>query len=211
MKNIIQRIKDLRFNKFNIFLKLFFNSNTVGKLTVNNPTALNFQKNSKIQIAKNAQFLLNKKWSKNDYFPSLLFLGENAKIFINGTFSIYSGSRIYVNKNAELILGSGFINNNLNLSCFNKIEIGNQVAISENVSIRDSDNHQILNSTNEISLPIKIGNKVWIGMNVTILKGVEIGDGAIIAAGSVVTRNIASKCLAAGVPAKIIKTNVEWQ
>ena len=59
--------------------------------------------------------------------------------------------------------------------------------------------------------PIIIGNNVWIGTNVTILKGVTIGDGAIIAAGSVVTKNIPAHTLATGIPAKVIKENVEWK
>ncbi|MCD7973498.1 MAG: acyltransferase [Candidatus Azobacteroides sp.] len=44
-----------------------------------------------------------------------------------------------------------------------------------------------------------------------MLKGVSIGDGAIIAAGSVVTKDIPPECLAGGVPAKVIKTNVKWK
>ena len=59
--------------------------------------------------------------------------------------------------------------------------------------------------------PISIGNHVWIGINVTILKGVKIGDGAIIAAGAVVTRDVPERCLAAGVPARVIKNNVSWE
>jgi acetyltransferase-like isoleucine patch superfamily enzyme len=59
--------------------------------------------------------------------------------------------------------------------------------------------------------PIHIGNHVWIGMNVTILKGVQIGDGAIIAAGAVVTRNIPARCLAGGVPARVLKENITWE
>jgi acetyltransferase-like isoleucine patch superfamily enzyme len=58
--------------------------------------------------------------------------------------------------------------------------------------------------------PVHIGNKVWIGANVTILKGVSIGDGSVIAAGSVVTRSIPANCLAGGIPAKVIKENVAW-
>ena len=64
---------------------------------------------------------------------------------------------------------------------------------------------------NSVVSPIKIGNNVWIGSNVIILKGVTIGDGAVVAAGAVVTKNIPPKCLAGGVPAKILKENIVWQ
>ncbi|KQS96348.1 MULTISPECIES: CatB-related O-acetyltransferase [unclassified Rhizobium] len=52
---------------------------------------------------------------------------------------------------------------------------------------------------------VKIGNDVWIGANVIVLSGVEIGDGAIVAAGSVVTRNVEPYTIVAGIPAKIIR------
>ena len=110
-----------------------------------------------------------------------------------------------------MVLGSGYLNNNLNLSCFERIEIGNDVAIAENLCIRDSDNHHILDSDHIKTKPIVIGNHVWIGMNVTILKGVTIGDGAIIAAGALVNKDIPPMCLAGGVPAKVIKHDVRWQ
>ncbi len=51
----------------------------------------------------------------------------------------------------------------------------------------------------------KLGNKVWIGANVTILPGVTIGDGAIVAAGAVVNKNVEPGTVVAGVPAKYIK------
>lgn len=56
-----------------------------------------------------------------------------------------------------------------------------------------------------IAAPIKIGNKVWIGSNATILPGVTVGDGAIIAAGAVVTKDVDSMSIVAGVPAKFVR------
>lgn len=54
--------------------------------------------------------------------------------------------------------------------------------------------------------PIVVGKDVWIGAHATILKGVTIGDGAIIAAGAVVTRDVPPNTIAAGVPARVVKT-----
>lgn len=140
--------------------------------------------------------------------PSQMVMLPNSKVVLNGAFQIYSGHNIWLNENASLVLGSGYINNNLNLSCFDCIEIGNNVGISENVTIRDSDDHSINGSKH--TKPIKIGDNVWVGINATILKGVTIGDGAVIAAGSVVNRDVPPKSLVAGVPAVVKKTGVEW-
>ena len=54
--------------------------------------------------------------------------------------------------------------------------------------------------------PVRIGDKVWVGANATILPGVTIGDGAIVAAGAVVTKDVAPRTVVGGVPAKVIKT-----
>ena len=54
-------------------------------------------------------------------------------------------------------------------------------------------------------------NHVWIGMNATVLKGVTIGEGSIVAAGAIVTKDVPDHCLVAGVPAKIIRRDVRWE
>jgi acetyltransferase-like isoleucine patch superfamily enzyme len=72
--------------------------------------------------------------------------------------------------------------------------------------ILDSDFHDVHNHTGEGKKGnIVIGDNVWIASRATILKGVTIGEGSVIAAGSVVTKDVPPYCVAAGVPAKVIK------
>jgi len=86
------------------------------------------------------------------------------------------------------------------------IIIGNNVLCGSNTLIADNDwhNDRYISVRGE-TLPVKIGDNVWIGMGSYILKGVTIEDNSIIAAGSVVTKSMPSNIIAAGVPAKIIK------
>jgi acetyltransferase-like isoleucine patch superfamily enzyme len=172
--------------------------------------SMRFEAREGSSIILNGDLELACSWSQKAVLPFLLKLGEGATLRVNGRFRLYEGSMIYVNKNATLSLGSGYINNRLQLSCFQKIEIGQQVVISEGVTIRDSDNHTILGGFNK-SAPITICDRVWIGINVTILKGVTIGSGAVVGAGAVVTKDVPEGCLAAGVPARVIKENISWE
>ncbi len=167
------------------------------------------RKSSKINI-NNGFFALNRFVTRKDPYIGNLEMYEDAEINVNDTFFIHSGCDIMVFKGAKLNLGSGYINRYCKIRCYDEITIGNGVAISENFTIWDSDAHQIING-NEATQPIVIGNKVWIGTNVTVLKGVKIGDGCVIAAGSLVTKDVPANCLAAGVPAKVIKKNVTWK
>ena len=86
------------------------------------------------------------------------------------------------------------------------IEIGDGSLIGHNTTIATL-NHDF-NPDKRANLhpsPVKIGKKVWIGSDCTILPGVEIGDGAVIGAGSVVTKNIPANSIAVGNPARVIK------
>lgn len=175
---------------------------------------LKMDRNAELRIS-NGEVLINVSWSKGRQRrnASELVLCNNSKLIIDGNFALYQGASIYVGKGATLyIKGNSFLNTNTVLNCFSYIEIGKGTMISDDVRIQDSDNHNIIiNGTEkESTKPIIIGDRVWVGKNVLILKGVTVGDGAIIAAGSVVVKDVPSKTLVAGNPAKVIKENVEW-
>ena len=137
---------------------------------------------------------------------------QNSELHVNGKFYFYTGCKVVLQENAKLILGNGsFINVDSKIYCSNLIEIGDNTFIGEEVIIRDTDEHKVIRENYVKTNPIKIGNHVWIGMRSIILKGVTIGDNCIVAAGSVVTKSIPNNCLVAGVPAKIIKNNINWE
>lgn len=99
-------------------------------------------------------------------------------------------------------------NNNIWICAANKIIIGSDTLIGQNVVIMDFDAHGILphnrGQIGEIGSVI-IGKNVWIGSNVTILKNSYIGDNSIVAAGAVVTGKFGENVVLGGVPAKVIK------
>lgn len=96
------------------------------------------------------------------------------------------------------------INRNCTLQSFTGIKIGNCVSISLNVSIM-SGSHDAQSPDFEYNgEPIIIDDYVWIGVNATILKGVHIGEGAVVSAGAVVTKDVEPYTIVGGVPAKVI-------
>lgn len=98
------------------------------------------------------------------------------------------------------------------------IEFGNSILMAANVSFVGKDDHAInipgktiWNSGRGDSKKTYVGNDVWIGHGAIIIAGVKIGDGAIVAAGSVVTKDVDSCTIVGGNPAKIIKNRFETE
>lgn len=140
-----------------------------------------------------------------------MLMEKNSKMCVDGYFKVGAGSDIRIFEGAKLKLGSGYFNAFVQIICKEEICIGNNVAIARDVIIRDTDAHSILDGKHKKNKPVKIGNHVWIGTRAIIMKGVTIGDGAIIAAGAVVTKDVPANSIVAGVPAKIIRENVKWK
>lgn len=169
---------------------------------------LSIDKSAKLVLK--SYFMMGLKQMEASHLETRLLLEPNATLTINGNFYMYCNSYIRVIKGGELILHEGFINENVQITCASRVTIGKGCAIARDVIIRDYDAHTIESPGFEIKKPINIGNHVWIGTRAMILKGVTIGDGAIIAAGSIVTKDVPPYCVVAGIPAKVVKENVSW-
>ncbi len=107
--------------------------------------------------------------------------------------NIHIGQRVFINSGCKFQDQGGiFIGDD--------VLIGHNCVIATLNHVMDPDHRGDMTAA-----PVRIGNKVWVGANATILQGVTIGDGAIIAAGAVVTKDVAPMTIVGGVPAKFIK------
>jgi len=111
---------------------------------------------------------------------------------------------------AEIIIGSKTLfSNNVSIISMRKVTIGENCLIGDGVSIMDSDFHSIdpefRMKADALNAPVFIGDNVWIGSKVLILRGVSIGKNSVIGAGSVVTKDIPENILAVGVPASKVR------
>lgn len=189
---------------------LMFRTRTVRGIVIWKPANCRVSQGAKIYVDK--RFIFNLPWNKRD----LCYLGElsitkHAKLSV-GNVRMYSGCTLCVD--GTFSMKSGYINYNSRIFCRNQISIGEGVVVAPEVIMRDSDQHQIVSegeTKKPLSAPITIGNHVWIGTRAVILKGVNIGDNVVIAAGSLVTRDVPDNSLAAGVPAKVIKRGITWE
>jgi acetyltransferase-like isoleucine patch superfamily enzyme len=118
--------------------------------------------------------------------------------------SIRVGMRVYFKQKGNLVLGKRCcIGSFSQFWNYELIEIGDDFLSAGNLIINTGSH--VPEDLAPYAKPVKIGNRVWCGTNVTILCGVEIGDDVIVAAGSVVTKNVESGSIVGGVPAKLIK------
>jgi len=146
---------------------------------------------------------------------------EGAKLVLEPNTSILTGCYIAVGPGNTIRIGSETrISQRVMLNSICGLNIGKNVSIAQGVKIMDYDGHPIFalnkseESTNKYAgnaKSITINDNVLIGFNATVLKGVTIGEGAIVAANACVTSDIPSNTMVAGNPAKIIKEGISWR
>lgn len=115
--------------------------------------------------------------------------------------------RITVKEGAVLEIGDCcFMNDGVSIFAQNSVIIGANTLIGDMVQIYDTDFHQVSPERPVKTSPIIIGANVWIGAHAIILPGSRIGDHSVIGGGSVVAGEIPGRCVAVGVPARVVKT-----
>ena len=140
--------------------------------------------------------------------------------------SVYAACQFAVAADAHVTIGDFTLLVGALVTSDTRVEIGSHCLISWGVGIADSDFHPVAAALRKIdaealapyfegkparpldavrSKPVKIGNNVWIGMNAIVLKGVTIGDNSVVAAGSVVTKDVPANVVVAGNPAAVVK------
>ena len=137
-------------------------------------------------------------------------------ITVGDNFSIGRISSLNACEQSEVNIGNNVsINQNVNITSSNggNIYIGNDVLIAQNVVIRSA-NHNYkakkkLNQSNNIIGEIKIGNNVWIGANLVILKNTEIGENSIIGAGTIISKNVEKNKIVVGNNQRILKNLID--
>jgi acetyltransferase-like isoleucine patch superfamily enzyme len=113
---------------------------------------------------------------------------------------------LFVGHSGTLEVGSDtFINQGVRISCSHRISIGRDCLLGDESVILDNDFHALPGEDAPGCAPVVIGDHVWIATRVIVLRGVTIGESSVVAAGSVVTKDIPPFSLAAGVPARVVR------
>jgi acetyltransferase-like isoleucine patch superfamily enzyme len=194
----------------------------IGKKPNEKPQIERFQELGLVKIGNNSNITnINIQIRKSDAIKLYLALGND---------SVVGGTFVFENENGRIDVGDRtFIGGASKFISINNISIGNDVLISWGCTFMDNNAHSLKwserkddvrewkkgieenkvgyykNWNNVKSSPIIIENKVWIGFEVVVLKGVKIGEGAIIASRSIVTKDVPDWTIVAGNPAQIVR------
>lgn len=153
---------------------------------------------------------------KTDMYNTTVFIrGKGHSLIVDEGVKLYNlhikiiGNGNTVHIGADTSCGGG------NIICGgngNSITVGKDCVLAEGIDIWGTDTHSITQDGQVVNIPksIHIGDHVWAGKDVAILKGVTIGNGAVIGMRSLVTHDLAEKTLSLGSPAKTVRENIGW-
>lgn len=212
------------FRAYYNFIKVNFRKNTLsairdGCIIYTMPSAV-FDIHPTARISVKAPLIYGSSPVKGMRVPTCLKMDEGTCLEIHdgpitryglGPYNLRYGAYIEIVNRGRLVIGQGAANVGLTIMCAKEITIGNGVRIGRNVSIRDWNGpHVIINDHYQNHAPVHIGDHVWLCTGCTIMPGVTIGEGSVVAANATVTKDVPPRSFVGGSPAKIIKENIEW-
>jgi maltose O-acetyltransferase len=172
-------------------------------------------------VLHNARAVMGARW----YLRGATQLGRRVRVWghpeVRNEGTLLIGDRVRLVSTIaklELVVGPGatldigastYINYGCSIAATESVRIGKNCSIGTYVIMMDSDFHRLEPERRNESpppAPISLADNVWIGARAIVLCGVSIGEGSVIGAGSVVTRDVPARAVAAGVPAKVIRS-----
>lgn len=138
---------------------------------------------------------------------NVLTIGENCLV-LGGKLELFGDGN-------QIDIGAGSVINEASIIAHwgTRVRIGAGCLFSSAIDVRTTDSHSILDASGariNKDMNVHIGDRVWLGRGVSVTKGAEIGDDVVVATMAVVARSIPPNCVAAGIPAKVIKTGTTW-
>lgn len=177
-------------------------------------------KNAILEVGENAEFIVEGKFRfginkpKGSKAETLVRIQSNGKWIAHGEIWLFFDTFVDVHPGAVFESGFFSANGGSVIVVGKRIEFGHNVMIGRDVTIYDSDFHQILDeegNPSNFSKEIKIEDNVWLTNKIMVLKGVTIGEGALISAMTLVRKDVPAHTLVAGNPGKVIKEGVAWK
>lgn len=143
--------------------------------------------------------------------------GDNHTLIIGERCSMKGGDFYFEDDHCTVVIGKNTTIESAHFAITEpnkRIIVGEDCMFSSGIELRTGDSHSILDFTTKKRInyakDIHVKNHVWIGANAIILKGVTLGTNCIVGTGSLVTSDVPENCIAAGIPAKVVKENIDW-
>ncbi len=226
MKNPLSHIKpEAPFHLLRSFM-FHFSSHVVRKSVsrsylgfcayVNGLSSFSLEKNSQI-VFDNEGFLVfgtERSSFRGWAGRTAMYIRKYGELHIKGYNQIGRGSLVWILENGRIeFQGETFTTGNNMIISKQSVTIGKECAIAWGVTICDHDFHKLYKNgiQKTETAPVVIGDRVWLGMNATILKGVTIGEGAVVGAGAVVTKDVPPGVMVGGNPARVIDEGIEFR
>jgi acetyltransferase-like isoleucine patch superfamily enzyme len=197
--------------RMSIARSLYLSIRFRGWFIVSRRTRIKIGRGSKVIIPRGSFFFVG--FVHYGPTPAAVHIGRGATLSVEGTVLIRKAARVFVHDGAHLEMHSGSgVADYTTVTCFDHIVFHEGSGTSWYCNVLDTNGHVVVvdGDPKPASAPVVFGPKALIGSFVTVLPGVTIGEGALVAAGSVVTKDVPPHSLAGGNPAKVLSSDITW-